>query len=291
MKDKPKYLVMDVDGTLTDGKIYMGNDGEEVKAFNIKDGAGISLILSELGIKPIIITARKSKILENRCNELKITEVYQGCFDKLGKLKEIITDLSSVAYVGDDLPDIPCMEVIKKAGGLVLAPFDAIPEVKAMADYVSGYRAGDGAIRDCINYLSQQKQDNVEERVRSVIDWILNYSYEEQFMPAGCSYSIQKYMTKEEKDCVLESHRNHIDVQYMIEGHEEFDIFLAGCLTGTGEYSVCKDVEQWQSGIIVSRTILVPGSIVVVYNNQPHKGAIISRQPENVKKLVCKIEV
>ena len=79
---KIKYLVMDVDGTLTDGKIYMGENGEVMKAFNIKDGYAISYFLPSNGIIPIVITGRKSKIVENRCKELGITEVHQGCIDK-----------------------------------------------------------------------------------------------------------------------------------------------------------------------------------------------------------------
>ena len=75
---KVKYFVMDVDGTLTDGKIYMGAEGEILKAFDIKDGCGIHNILIPAGVVPVIITGRSSRILENRCRELGITEVHQG---------------------------------------------------------------------------------------------------------------------------------------------------------------------------------------------------------------------
>ena len=74
MEKDIKFLVMDVDGTLTDGKIYMGNEGELFKAFDVKDGCGIKDLLPQLGIVPVIITARESKILENRCNELLILD-------------------------------------------------------------------------------------------------------------------------------------------------------------------------------------------------------------------------
>lgn len=96
-----KYLVMDVDGTLTDGKIYMGNDGEMMKAFSIKDGCGIHDIAIPSGIVPVIITGRKSKILENRCAEIGITEIHQGVSDKVKKLKTITEELKGVAYIGD----------------------------------------------------------------------------------------------------------------------------------------------------------------------------------------------
>lgn len=292
---KIQFLVMDVDGTLTDGKIYMGQDGEMSKAFDIKDGAGIFLLLPKLKIIPVIITARESKILENRCKELNITELHQGSKDKLKTLTDILnkynTDLNSVAYAGDDLPDIPCMEKVKKAGGAVICPADAIPEIKALAEYISGYRAGEGAIRDCIAYLSQRNADNVEDRVRKAIDWILAGEYKDGMLPDGSKYTIQEYVTKLEKDCVLESHRRHIDVQYMIEGCEEFKTYTNNCLTSTGYYNEEKDAEFWQGGVVASHSVLVPGSIIAVYNNQPHKGAIVHGQPENVKKIVCKIEV
>ena len=288
---KINYLVMDVDGTLTDGKIYMGQDGEIAKAFDIKDGAGIFLVLPKLGITPVIITARESRILKNRCKELRITELHQGIRDKLAKLKEIVgDDLSTVAYAGDDLPDIPCMEEVRKAGGAVLAPADAIPEIKAVAEYISGYKAGEGAIRDCINYLSQRNRENVENRIRNAIDWILAGDYKDGVLPDGSRYTIQEYVTKAEEDCVLETHRNHIDVQYMIEGHEEFKTYTTKCLTSTGKYNSEKDSEYWQGGVVASHIVLTPGSLIVVYNGQPHKGAIINKSAAQVKKLIYKIE-
>lgn len=148
-----KYLIMDVDGTLTDGKIYMSNTGELVKAFNIKDGCGIHDILMPAGVIPVIITGRSSDIVMNRCKELGIVEVHQGVKDKLEKLLQITKDLGSVAYIGDDINDLVCMESIKVAGGLIGCPADAAKEVKSVADYVSPYRGGEGAVRDYIEWL------------------------------------------------------------------------------------------------------------------------------------------
>ena len=109
-----KLLVMDVDGTLTDGKIYMGNEGEVFKAFDIKDGCGIHDLLKPNGIEPIIITGRRSKILENRAKEIGINSLFQGVSDKVLKLNEILSErnleLSDVAYIGDDINDLTCME-------------------------------------------------------------------------------------------------------------------------------------------------------------------------------------
>lgn len=299
-----KLLVMDVDGTLTDGKIYMGQDGEMAKAFDIKDGCGIYLVLPKLNIIPVIITARESKILENRCKELKITEYHQGVLGKLAILKEITqkydVGLDSVAYIGDDLPDIPCMEEIKKNGGLVLCPADAIPEIKVLADYVSSYKAGEGAVRDTIHYLAQyghaQQNVTIYEKVANAIRLILAGDFTNQ--PAGTyvlldgsPYTIQEYDTKEEADCVLESHRIHIDIQYMLSGQELLKTYHSNCLTGAGKYNEEKDIEFWHGGLETTQNVLVPGSIIVIYNGQPHKGAIQLGKAETVRKLVCKIKI
>lgn len=149
------YLVMDVDGTLTDGKIYMGVDGELCKAFNIKDGCGIHDILIPSGIVPVIITGRKSDIVLNRCGELGITQVYQGISDKIGTLRSITSELSEVAYIGDDINDLFCMCAVKEAGGLIGCPADAAGKVLAIADYVAGHKGGDGAVRDFIEWLTK----------------------------------------------------------------------------------------------------------------------------------------
>lgn len=148
-----KYLVMDVDGTLTDGKIYMGNDGEMMKAFDIKDGCGIHDILIPAGITPVIITGRTSKILENRCKELGIENLHQGIKNKIEKLQTITTDLSTVAYIGDDINDLSCMEPVKATGGLVGCPADAVKKVIELADFVSTRNGGNGAVRDFIEWI------------------------------------------------------------------------------------------------------------------------------------------
>lgn len=148
-----KYLVMDVDGTLTDGKIYMGNDGEVMKAFSIKDGCGIHDILIPAGITPIIITGRKSKILENRCKEIGIKEIHQGVSNKIEKLLQITNNLSAVAYIGDDINDISAMLPIKLAGGKIGCPLDSVTKVKEIADFISSKNGGDGAVREYIEWL------------------------------------------------------------------------------------------------------------------------------------------
>lgn len=143
---------MDVDGTLTDGKIYMSADGELMKAFNIKDGYAIAH-LEDKQIVPVIITGRSSEILVRRCRELGIVELYQGIEDKTAKLlsicKKFQVEASNVAYIGDDLNDLECMKIC----GYSAAPADAAKEVLASVDYICKHRGGEGAVREFIEQL------------------------------------------------------------------------------------------------------------------------------------------
>lgn len=151
--DRIKYLVMDVDGTLTNGKIYMSPSGEAMKAFNIKDGCGIRDILIPSGIHPVIITARFSDIVLKRCKELEIELVYQGVRDKVEKLRSLTDDISTVAYIGDDINDLSCMQAVKGAGGVVGCPADAVEKVKDVADFIARHNGGEGAVRDFIEWI------------------------------------------------------------------------------------------------------------------------------------------
>lgn len=148
---------MDVDGTLTDGKIYIGANGELMKAFNIKDGYGIHDILPKLGVIPVIITGRKSVIVENRCKELGITHLYQGVNDKRAILIDFLSSydgiVSEVAFIGDDLNDIPCIQLVKEGGGLIGAPSNACSKIHDLSDFVSSAQGGEGAVRDFIEYI------------------------------------------------------------------------------------------------------------------------------------------
>lgn len=152
-----KVLVMDVDGTLTDGNIYMGVTCEMMKAFNIKDGYGIHNMLPQNNVIPVIITGRKSAIVENRCKELGIDHVYQGVHDKTSQLQEVLQALgytfADTAYIGDDLNDLDCMQAVKANGGVVGCPCDAVAKVKELSDYVSERPGGKGAVRDFIDTL------------------------------------------------------------------------------------------------------------------------------------------
>lgn len=158
-----RFFVMDVDGTLTDGKLYIGENGEVVKAFHVRDGYGIKDLLPRYGIIPVIITARNSKILENRCRELGIREIHQNVHNKFEKLTEILQEysekdkteygLDQTAYIGDDVLDLQCMIPVKEAGGITGCPSDAAEEVIRNAVFVSSRDGGMGAVREFIEWL------------------------------------------------------------------------------------------------------------------------------------------
>lgn len=156
---KIKLFVMDVDGTLTDSKIYMGENGEMMKAFNVKDGYAIAHMLPEMGIIPVIITGRKSKIVENRAKELGIIEFYQGVGDKLTQLKMVAEKYNAapeeIAYIGDDLNDLACIEYC----GLTACPADAVEKVKQKVTYVCNKNGGEGAVREFICKIEENIQD------------------------------------------------------------------------------------------------------------------------------------
>lgn len=153
MLPKIKVLVMDVDGTLTDGGIYIGEDGEIMKRFHVKDGYAICEMLPQMGIKPVIITGRTSKILEKRCEELKIEYLFQGSRNKVKDMKQVIEDmgicLDFVAYIGDDLNDYAAMKLVGVRG----CPADAAIEIKDISDCVTKARGGNGAVREFVEWI------------------------------------------------------------------------------------------------------------------------------------------
>jgi ribulose-phosphate 3-epimerase len=158
MRSAPKIrlLAMDVDGTLTDGKIYMGEQEEVLKAFDIKDGYAIHELLPQYGIIPVIVTGRESKIVENRAKELAVSLVYQNVSDKISLLKGILSEqglsFQEAAFIGDDMSDLDCL----KACGLSGCPSDAAKSVKSACSFISGKRGGEGAVREFIEYIIER---------------------------------------------------------------------------------------------------------------------------------------
>lgn len=162
-----RLLALDVDGVLTDGRLMYGNDGEELKAFNIKDGLGIKL-LQRAGVNVAIITGRRSQIVERRARELGIEHVVQGREDKLEALRELCTTLGlklqQTAYMGDDLPDLAAID----AAGLGLTVADAAASILHAADWRSSLPGGHGAVREACEALlaARGEWDTLESEFR-----------------------------------------------------------------------------------------------------------------------------
>ena len=142
-----KVLILDVDGVLTDGSIIYSDNGVEIKSFNVKDGLGIRLV-QKAGIKIFIVTGRRSKALYRRCNDLGIKDIFDGVSDKAAVLDRILeqTGVSpkEIAFMGDDLPDLPLMKKV----GLSIAVADAHETVKKEAAMITGLIGGAGAVRE-----------------------------------------------------------------------------------------------------------------------------------------------
>lgn len=147
-------LIMDCDGTLTDGRYYLSERGELFNSFAIKDWYGIKHILPCLGIIPVIVSGRASKILTKRSKELSIKECYQGVQDKLSVTlqleKKYNLQSSEIAYIGDDENDIECM-----ARYYAGCPSDAHKSVKKVVKYISDLKGGEGSVRDFIEHLER----------------------------------------------------------------------------------------------------------------------------------------
>lgn len=145
-------VLLDVDGVLTDGSLWIGVDGEAVQRFHARDGMGIAL-LQQHGIPVGIISGRSSRAVLQRAKELKISDVYQGVADKLAVYEEILQRYhlrdECVAYMGDDLPDLP---VLKRAG-LSAAPRDAVPEVLRLVEFCAPCPGGCGAVRSLGEFI------------------------------------------------------------------------------------------------------------------------------------------
>ncbi len=147
-----KLLLLDVDGVMTDGRIIYDSNGGETKAFDVKDGHGLKLV-QRAGIQVGIITGRQSAIVDRRAAELGIELVYQSAKDKQLPFKELLHKLAlapaEVAYVGDDIVDLPVMRQV----GFAATVADAIDEVKAAAHLVTRRPGGRGAVREICDHL------------------------------------------------------------------------------------------------------------------------------------------
>lgn len=161
MKDKEqlkkiKYLIIDVDGTLTDAGIYYDENGNELKKFCTKDAAGFFAV-HQAGIEIMILTGRECAATTRRMKEMKVEYLIQNCKDKVSYIQKFMKDNNidrdEIGYLGDDLNDLPGMSLC----GFVGCPADACDEVKEKADYISGIKGGYGAVRDIVSYLLKKR--------------------------------------------------------------------------------------------------------------------------------------
>ena len=147
-----KLIVLDVDGVLTNGQIIFGHDGELMKAFHAQDGLGITLA-HKVGIRTAIITGRESQMVELRSQELKIGDVYQGAMSKTEALGALMDKyqltLEEIAYIGDDLNDLPVLLRV----GFACAVANAASEVKEHAHFITQEMGGNGAVREVIEFI------------------------------------------------------------------------------------------------------------------------------------------
>lgn len=151
-----RLVAVDVDGVLTDGRLYYCEDGEHLKVFHVHDGLGLRLLMNA-GITPVIISARKSKAVKRRMKELGVTDVHMHCADKGEKIDAVMrakgVTAEQVAAIGDDLADLPMLE----RAGLAVTVANGHPRLKEAADWVTGRSGGEGAVRElCDLILSAQ---------------------------------------------------------------------------------------------------------------------------------------
>lgn len=154
---KIRCLILDVDGVLTDGRLYFNEQGEVVKVFHAQDGLGIKL-LQQAGITVAIISGRNSPIVQKRAEELAIAHIYQGQENKLPALEQLMMKLGltdeQFAYVGDDLPDLPLIQRV----GLGIAVANAVAAVKKHALWQTQRSGGDGAVREVCDFLLEAQK-------------------------------------------------------------------------------------------------------------------------------------
>jgi len=162
-----RLLATDVDGVMTDGRIILGNDGEEMKSFHVRDGSGIKYA-QRAGIPVAFITGRSSALVDRRAEELGVKEVFQGAIDKRLPFAELLERHGlapqEIAYIGDDLLDVPILRQV----GYAAAVADAHEEVIAVSHVVTDAKGGEGAVREVVETILKARDlwDGIMERYR-----------------------------------------------------------------------------------------------------------------------------
>lgn len=312
-----RFLVMDVDGTLTDGKIYMGQQGELFKAFDVKDGYAIKEILPTLGITPVIITARDSQILQNRCRELGITELHQGIHDKFECLNALLAlhnaTLTEVAYIGDDDLDLQCILPIRQAGGFTACPVDASSRMVASVQWVSTHKANEGAVRDIVEHIRRSyptptapqfptapkanDDQDLHQRVAQAINYIEQLDFNSLTLgrhdvAPDFYFNVMEYTPPSAAEIPYEAHSLYIDIQRIISGEEQLLIADASRLHPISDYDPAKDCTHYIGHHPVATLRFRPNSSIVLYPNDAHKAiGLDTHSTTTVKKIVGKLKI
>ena len=246
-------------------------------------------------------------MVEHRCKELGVTEIHQGIMNKLDCLKGILEkyssanqhyDLSNVAYIGDDLLDLQCMNPITEAGGISGCPSNAAKEVIAACSFVAPQKGGEGAVRDFAEYLLfvNNVKDNftLEERCIEAAKYLSQLKGEG--LSLGCHivndgfyYNVIEYKTTNEKDKPFENHRKYVDVQLLLDGEEIMQIIDVSRLQVIKEYNTETDVALYTTYNKAASIVLRPGSIMILHPRDAHRSMSFDNNTVNVKKIVGKV--
>ncbi len=170
-----RLLLLDVDGVLTDGRLFVTDSGEELKVFHSRDGHGIKMLIAS-GVRVGLVTGRTSRAVERRADDLGITILVQGCRDKRAAVRRLLSEQGvaphEAAFMGDDVIDLPAMEAV----GFSVAVADAHPLVRSRAHWVTDQGGGQGAVRELCELLM---------RIQGTLDEQLGYAYQGECPWAG----------------------------------------------------------------------------------------------------------
>ncbi len=165
-----KLIVLDVDGTLTDGTLVYGDNGVQTKAFHVADGLGI-VMAQAVGVKVAVVSGRASHAVERRMTELKMFDLVQNCGDKAAAIKDLLAKYGlhsdEAAYVGDDINDLPAFAV----AGVKIAVANAADVLKAQADWITPRPGGQGAVRDAVDEILR-RQGRLDAAVQAYLETI-----------------------------------------------------------------------------------------------------------------------
>ena len=209
--------------------------------------------------------------------------------------------LSNVAYIGDDLLDLMCMLPIKEAGGLVGCPANAVKEVLQVSDYVTKHNAGEGAVREFVEYISNLPYKiilsrDLINRINSVVEYIskldlINIKPGKYEVRADFYYTVQEYEAFSEENSVWESHNKYVDVQWLISGQEKLYITDIRNLQSRDDYDCDRDVIHYYPSSDQSSILLVPGSCAILFPKDAHRPARYLGIDCIVKKIVGKLRI